>query len=107
MPRIKVTLRSGETRVVEGGVGQSLREALVAGGVDEIDAVSSCGGCCACATCHVYVDPADFPRLPAAESQEKDLLDATEGRQPTSRLCCQIRLTDELDGLSVTVAPEW
>lgn len=107
MPRINVTLRSGETRVVEGRAGQSLKEALIAGGVEEIEAITSCGGCCSCGTCHVFIDPRDLGRLVPMQSQEDDLLNARDDRRPTSRLSCQVCLTDELDGLSVTVAPEW
>jgi 2Fe-2S ferredoxin len=83
-----------------------LKEALIAGGIDEINVLGNCGGCCSCGTCHVFVDPSDIARLLPIQPQEHDLLGVHEDRCPTSRLSCQIKLTDELDGLSVTVAPE-
>lgn len=107
MPIINVTTRSGETRTIEANAGSSLKDALMDGGVEEINAVTSCGGCCSCGTCHVFIDATDLPRLAGMESQEDDLLYAQDGRQPTSRLACQIKVTEQLDGLKVTVAPEW
>lgn len=107
MPRINVTTRSGETLTIDASAGSSLKDALMDGGVEEINAVTSCGGCCSCGTCHVFIDPADFPRLPGMQSQEDDLLYAQDQRQATSRLACQISVTEQLDGLKVTVAPEW
>ena len=61
----------------------------------------ACEGQMACSTCHVIVDPADFDRLPAASEEEDDLLDLAWGVVRTSRLACQIMLTDELDTLTV------
>lgn len=106
MPRLNVVLRSGKRRVIEVASGQSLKAALIAGGVAEINALTSCGGCCSCGTCHVYVDAADLARLPAIRPQEDEVLSINEDRQPTSRLSCQIALTEGLDNLTVTVAPE-
>ena len=61
----------------------------------------ACEGQMACSTCHVIVDPRDFDRLPPASEEEDDLLDLAWGVMRTSRLACQIRLTDELDTLTV------
>ena len=61
----------------------------------------TCEGDLACATCHVIVDPADFPRLPPASEDEEDMLDLASHATRTSRLACQIRLTAALDGLTV------
>ncbi len=61
----------------------------------------TCNGGLACATCHVIVDPSDFARLPVAREEEEDMLDLAPGATRTSRLSCQIRLSNELDGLSV------
>jgi ferredoxin len=61
----------------------------------------ACEGQMACSTCHVIVDPADFPRLPPAGEEEDDLLDLAWGVARTSRLACQITLSDELDTLTV------
>lgn len=106
MPRLNVVLRSGERRTIEVSAGQTLKEALMAGGVAEINALTSCGGCCSCGTCHVYVDAADLRRLPAIEPQEDEVLSIHEDRRPTSRLSCQVPLTASLDNLTLTVAPE-
>ena len=106
MPRLNVVTRSGRKLSLDSEAGMTLKDALLAGGVDEINAISSCGGCCACGTCHVYIGDGDLSRLNPIEGQEDDLLGVHDGRLPNSRLSCQIRLTDELDNLSVTVAPE-
>ena len=63
----------------------------------------TCEGQLSCATCHVIVDPADFPRLPPASEDEEDMLDLAPSATRTSRLACQIRLTDALDGLTVRI----
>jgi ferredoxin-2, mitochondrial len=63
----------------------------------------TCDGDMACATCHVIVAAADFARLPAASADEEDMLDLAYGATRTSRLACQIALTDALDGLTVRI----
>ena len=73
-------------------------------GFDELLAL--CGGCCSCATCHVYVDPAFAGSVEPMSEDENDLLDSSDHRNETSRLSCQIHLTDALDGLKVTIAQE-
>lgn len=104
MPRLTVTTRSGEVRELEAAENRTLMEVIRDDGVSELLAI--CGGCCSCATCHVYVDPAFAGRLPPISEDEDALLDGTTYRETTSRLSCQIRLSDALDGISVTVAPE-
>ncbi len=66
----------------------------------------TCEGQMACSTCHVIVDPADFPRLPRASEDEEDMLDLAAGVARTSRLACQIVLDDSLDGLTVRMPGE-
>ena len=68
---------------------------------------AACGGCCACATCHVYVDEAWLPRLEAANSDESMMLDEAFEVRDNSRLSCQIKFGPALDGLEVTLAPEF
>lgn len=104
MPTINVTTRTGDIRTIDCASGHSLMENLRDGGVDEILAL--CGGCLSCATCHVYVDNQWLAQLPPVSEDENDLLDSSDARKPNSRLSCQIPLTDALDGISVTVAPE-
>jgi 2Fe-2S ferredoxin len=68
--------------------------------------LGECGGACCCATCHVYVDDPWVPLLPKPDELEEELLGFTAAaRKPTSRLCCQITASDDLDGLVVFVAP--
>jgi 2Fe-2S ferredoxin len=65
---LNVTLRTGETRVVQARPGISVMETIRDGGIDEILAI--CGGCCSCATCHVYVADDDWGRLSPASPEE-------------------------------------
>lgn len=104
MPIINVTTRDGRSKAIEGTSGRSLMENLRAGGIEEILAL--CGGCCSCATCHVYVGEEWTAALPPMSDDEDDLLSTSGAREETSRLSCQIRLSDALDGIEVTVAPE-
>jgi 2Fe-2S ferredoxin len=104
MPDLIVTTREGETRSVEAPLGNSVMEAIRDGGFDELLAL--CGGVCSCATCHVHVDPAFASLLPPMSADENDLLDSSNHRDATSRLSCQIRITERLAGLRVTIAEE-
>ncbi|MEJ7925366.1 2Fe-2S iron-sulfur cluster-binding protein [Sphingobium sp. AN641] len=104
MPKLIVVNRSGEEQTIEGSDGLSVMEVIRDAGFDELLAL--CGGCCSCATCHVYVDPAFADVLPAISEDENDLLDSSDHRNETSRLSCQVVLSDATDGLRVTIAPE-
>jgi ferredoxin, 2Fe-2S len=104
MAKITVISRNGEGREVEAEDGLSLMEVIRDNGFDELLAL--CGGCCSCATCHVHIDPAFADKLPKMGEDENDLLDSTDHRDATSRLSCQIPVSDELDGLIVTIAAE-
>ncbi len=104
MPQLVVTTREGEERTIDAVAGLNVMEAIRDAGVDELLAL--CGGCCSCATCHVYVDPAFAGILPAMSEDENDLLDSSDHRQETSRLSCQLVISEDVDGLRVTIAPE-
>ena len=104
MPKLVVVNRAGEEKAVEAGAGLSVMEAIRDNGIDELLAL--CGGCCSCATCHVHVDADWADRIPAMSEDENDLLDSSDHRAATSRLACQIQITDALDGLKVTIAAE-
>lgn len=104
MIQITIEDRSGGVRSIEAQPELSLMEAIRESGMDEL--VALCGGCCSCATCHVYVAPGGSVSLPALTEDEADLLDSSEHRTSCSRLSCQIRLSSELDGLRVKIAPE-
>jgi 2Fe-2S ferredoxin len=104
MPEIIVTRRDGATSSLTVKAGVTLMEALRDGGYDELLAL--CGGCCSCATCHVYIDPEIAAKLPPLSADEDELLESSSHRLPTSRLSCQIKLTDEIPSLKTTIAPE-
>ena len=104
MPTITVIDRSGNARDVQADNGLSLMEVIRDNGFDELLAL--CGGCCSCATCHVYIAPEFAGNLPAMSEDENDLLDSTDNRDERSRLSCQVPVTDALNGLQVTIAPE-
>ena len=99
MPKIVFTDHAGTSRDVDAKPGQSVMEAAVANMIPGIDA--DCGGACACATCHVYVGEAWADKLKSKDDMEESMLDFAEDVRPTSRLSCQILMTDELDGLQV------
>jgi len=104
MPKLIVVTRGGEERAVSGEAGLSVMEVIRENGFDELLAL--CGGCCSCATCHVHVDPEFAAKLPPMSADEDDLLDCSADRDERSRLSCQIRFSDALDGLRVTIADE-
>lgn len=104
MPQITFIDHAGEKRTVTAEVGATVMEAAIKNAVPGV--VAECGGACACATCHVYVAEAWQGRLPPAQQQEVDMLDFGVAVQENSRLACQIRLTEDLDGLELTLAPE-
>jgi 2Fe-2S ferredoxin len=104
MASFRVTQRDGANRVIAAEVGFSVMELIRNVGVDELLAL--CGGCLSCGTCHVYVDAAFFDRLPPMKDEEDELLSGLMHRSETSRLACQIPFSENLDGLSVTVAIE-
>ena len=66
---------------------------------------AECGGACACATCHVYVSDDWFGRLPEKTDEEIDQLEILADRKANSRLACQVLMSEELDGIKVTLAP--
>lgn len=70
----------------------------------DLNIKAECGGACACATCHVFVDKDWVGKLAGATSEEEDMLDSVSDVQPNSRLSCQILMSEELDGLKVTLA---
>jgi 2Fe-2S ferredoxin len=100
MAKITYVAHDGTERTVEAKNGMSVMEVAVNNSIPGIDA--DCGGACACATCHVYVDEAFLTKTGEQQEMEKSMLDFAENVQPNSRLSCQIKVTDELDGLRVT-----
>jgi len=101
MARILFIAHDGTQYPLEAASGSTAMENAIRHDVPGIDA--DCGGACACATCHVYVDDAFLDRLPPMEAMEEDMLDFALDVRPNSRLSCQIRVTDALDGLTLQV----
>lgn len=101
MAKITFIGADGTRYEVEAENGSTVMENAVRNGVPGIEA--ECGGACACATCHVYVAEEWRPATGEAEPMEQDMLDFAYDLRPGSRLSCQIRVTDALDGLVVTV----
>ena len=99
MLTIKYIAFDGSTTEIEADVGQSVMQAAINNGVPGI--VAECAGACACATCHVYFDEEWFVKLPEPQNAEKQMLEYAIDPKENSRLGCQIKLTDELDGLVV------
>lgn len=91
----------GESEGVDATPGLSLADAAISNGIRGIS--GDCGGACACGTCHVYVDPEWFDRLPPITSFEADLLSCLENRRLTSRLACQIKVVEEISGFPVEI----
>ncbi|MCB1970985.1 MAG: 2Fe-2S iron-sulfur cluster binding domain-containing protein [Geminicoccaceae bacterium] len=104
MAKIVVVDRDGNESEIEGTVGWSVMEVIRDA---NLPIEAACGGCCACATCHVYVDPAWLAKLDEPDADEELMLDEAFEVQDNSRLSCQIKLSDELDGIRVTLAPEF
>jgi len=98
MPKMIFVERNGTRREVEAPLGLSVLEIAHKNG---IDIEGACEGSLACSTCHVIVDAEWYELLKEASEDEEDMLDLAFGLTPTSRLGCQIIITEELDGLVV------
>jgi 2Fe-2S ferredoxin len=99
MPQIIFIDHAGEKRPVEAAAGSTVMEAAIKNGIAGI--VAECGGACACATCHVYVDDAWKEATGEPSHMEEDMLDFAFDVRPTSRLSCQIKVTDAMNGLTI------
>jgi 2Fe-2S ferredoxin len=99
---VKITFidAAGSVRTVESEAGSTVMETAVRNAVPGIEA--ECGGACACATCHVYVDDSWTAAVGKPQPMEDDMLDFAFDVRPNSRLSCQIKVTEALDGLVVT-----
>lgn len=103
MVKIRYVSPDGAERVLDGTVGRSLMETAVKEGVPGI--IAECGGAAACATCHVYVDEGYLEAVGEADDLEAEMLeDAMADLRPTSRLSCQVKISEALDGMTVEIA---
>jgi ferredoxin, 2Fe-2S len=98
MPKMTFIERDGTRREVDAPLGLSVLEIAHRHGVD---IEGACEGSLACSTCHVIVDPSWYGKLSKATEDEEDMLDLAFDLQETSRLGCQLIMTDALDGLTV------
>ncbi len=102
MPKVTFLDHTGtELDTIEVEVGTNIMQAALDGGIEGISA--ECGGACSCATCHCYIDDAWLERARPAEGMERDLLQCVPEPKDSSRLSCQVDMTDDLDGLVVQV----
>lgn len=99
MPKITFIDAGGTVRSVVAEVGSTVMETALKNGIPGIEA--ECGGACACATCHVYVDEAWREKTGEPSPMEEDMLDFAFDVRTTSRLSCQIKVREDLDGLVV------
>jgi 2Fe-2S ferredoxin len=105
VPRVTYQPPDGPPTELDVPLGATARDAALAHGVDGI--VGECGGQLMCASCHVYVDEAFVDLLPPCSEDEEEMLESTASpRLPNSRLSCQIKLTEELDGLILRLPAE-
>jgi 2Fe-2S ferredoxin len=100
MPKATYVAANGTQTTIELKAGESLMTGATRSGVEGIS--GDCGGVISCATCHVYVDEPYLSRLPAPDGDERTMLDFTAAeRLPDSRLCCQLLMSKDLDGIVV------
>lgn len=102
MARITFITVDGERIEVDAGNGASVMEVAKE---RDLAMLAACGGSLACATCHVVVAEDWYDKLPPPSEDEEDLLDTAHGLMPTSRLSCQLKVSDNLDGLVVALTP--
>ena len=100
MPKITYIEQNKKSKTIDVENGHTVMEGAVQNNVPGIDA--DCGGGMACATCHVYVEDSWFNKIPKAEDAEQDMIDMAYKPNKNSRLSCQIIVSDEIDGLTVT-----
>jgi len=103
MPRVIFINPDGARREIDVRAGQTV---LQIAWDNDIDIEGACEGCMACSTCHVVVDEAHFDLLDPPSADEEDMLDLAWGLGPTSRLGCQIVVTDALDGIELALPRE-
>ena len=101
--KIKVTDRDGKKYELEGDTNSTLMEILRDA---DLDIEAACGGCCACATCHVYINDQWLEKISPKDDDEESMLDQAFDVRNTSRLSCQINLSEDLDGIELELAPE-
>jgi len=100
MPKVIFINKDGEEKIVQAKVGQTILELAHQ---DDLPLEGACEGSLACSTCHVIIDKDHYSKLEPASEEEEDMLDLAFGLTTTSRLGCQIKITEKLDGLKITI----
>ena len=100
MPKITYKDNDGNSKTINVENGLTVMEGAIQNDIPGIDA--DCGGSMACATCHVYVEETWLDKLPKAEEAEVDMIDMAYEPKKNSRLSCQLIVSDELEGITVT-----
>ena len=104
MPRITFVHRNGKETTIDAEIGKSVMEIAVD---NDVEIEAACEGSLACATCHMIVLDRDrYDALPEVDEDEEDMLDLAFGLTKTSRLTCQVRVTEALDGIRFKVPDE-
>ena len=103
MPKMVFIERDGNHKTVEAPIGLSVLEIAHS---NNVDIEGACEGSLACSTCHVIVEQSWYDRLPEASEDEEDMLDLAFGLTSTSRLGCQLVISEDLDGLTVSLPGE-
>ena len=103
MPKVTFITLDGKEHEIEAEEGTTLMEI---GRDANLGIEGTCGGSLSCATCHVVVDPEWYEKTGSPDADEEDMLDLADGLKPTSRLGCQIEVTDKLNGLRVSIPKE-
>ena len=101
--KIRVIDRDGNKHELEGDPNSTLMEILRDA---DLDIEAACGGCCACATCHVYINDQWLEKISPKDDDEESMLDQAFDVRNSSRLSCQINLSEDLDGIELELAPE-
>ncbi len=101
--KIRVIDRDGNKHELEGDPNSTLMEILRDA---DLAIEAACGGCCACATCHVYINDQWLEKISPKDDDEESMLDQAFDVRNTSRLSCQISLSEELDGIELEIAKE-
>ena len=101
--KIRVIDRDGNKHELEGDSNSTLMEILRDA---DLDIEAACGGCCACATCHVYINDQWLEKISPKDDDEESMLDQAFDVRNSSRLSCQINLSEDLDGIELELAPE-
>lgn len=104
MPTIQVTNLAGDVSSLDAKSGNTLMEELRDNGYDDIEAI--CGGVCSCASCHVYLEADWYKKLGSRGEDENQLVTSTEYFKEHSRLSCQVTVSDDMDGMAVTIAKQ-